>query len=152
MNENKAAFAAISPWEGVDFRTKVISEEEIDDDEEGDGECDADVSFKAFMSMYRFSGVHDESSGVGWTPLRYAAQHGCGGALRAVKGLLDRGADIEAPLEKSYPSVSIVKGATILMSCAFWRGHPDVVGLLLDRGANMLAKEDEIGLTVSYTM
>ena len=30
------------------------------------------------MEVYRFDGPHDESSGKGWTPLRYAVLHSGG--------------------------------------------------------------------------
>ena len=52
-----------------------------------------------FLKLYRFKGIHDESSGKGWTPLRYAVIHGMGKHTeKIVDELIERGAKIEGRL------------------------------------------------------
>ena len=58
------------------------------------------ITYADFMELYRFTGAHDETSGKGWTPLRYAVLHSDGFTTVDVcwRLLLTEGADVFAPL------------------------------------------------------
>jgi ankyrin repeat protein len=71
-----------------------------------------------------------------WTPLMYAARQGARGAVAAL-------ADAKADLDAADPD-----GSTALALAAI-NGHADVVGLLLDRGANPNLA-DRTGMTPLY--
>lgn len=98
------------------------------------------ASLSDFLTLYHFQGIHDESGGQGWTPLRYAILHGYGAAQPLVRELLDHGCDIERPLGVARHEHSHTKGFSILMTAACFASS-DMLTLLLQRGANPLGRE-----------
>ena len=79
------------------------------------------TTLDAFMIKFRFESVHDCCGGrKGWTPLRYAVLYF--GKSREgepiIQEMLDRGADVEATLERDDKRVSHTAGFNVLHSAA----------------------------------
>jgi len=74
-----------------------------------------------------------QADSFGWAPLTYAVIEG---RVDVAEELLDAGADVEAPLQKDYPPLWAMKGATNLVLSAWFEGNGPMIQLLLSRGAD----------------
>ena len=96
----------------------------------------------AWLTEMRLSSVHD-TKGTGVPPLLYAALRG---DVELVRAVLDAGADINAPCARKINAFGIQKGQTALDQAALVRNNPQVVELLLERGANQMLRSGEAGM------
>ena len=87
-------------------------------------------SLQQWMSELGFSSVNDGLES-GWSPLRFAVM---AGHTSLVAELLDKGADVAAPLKRGDSRFAAQPGSTILHLACFIRDDPDMVRLLLARG------------------
>ena len=99
-----------------------------------------------FMAEIGFKGVHDGEN-TGWTPLRLAVMTG---RHDLVTQLLDLGADIEAPCTATMHMLASAKGMTILHIASYIRDDPQMVTLLLSRGANPRLRAGKANLTALH--
>ena len=92
----------------------------------------------SWMATMKFDGVHDGSK-EGLTPLRFAVM---ADRVDLVKELLDRGADVEAPVRKMDNAfLAILPGETILLSATTYCQSPECMKVLLAHGANARAMQ-----------
>ena len=89
-------------------------------------------SVDEWLSELGFSSVRDGMAS-GWTPLRFAIM---AGHTKLAEELLDKGADVTSPLKRGDNRFAAQPGQTLLHLACFIRDDPDMVRLLLSRGAD----------------
>lgn len=85
-----------------------------------------------FLAQLGFNSVTDGAD-TGWTPLRLAVM---AGRRDLVKELLDLGVDVESAAKFTLQVVGTAVGMTVLHMAAIIRDDPEMIRLLLSRGAN----------------
>ena len=95
----------------------------------------------AWLSEMRLSSVH-ETTDTGVPPLLYAALRG---DVELVRAVLDAGADVNAPCARKHNAFAMQKGQTALDYASFMRDSPEVMQLLLERGADQMRRSGDVG-------
>jgi len=85
-----------------------------------------------WMKSLRFQSV-DDGKASGLTPLRFAI---LAGRRDLVRSLLERNADVEAPLSASVAPFEFLKGQSMLQTACAIRDDPELIGLLLQHRAD----------------
>ena len=114
---------------------------------DGSGDSDAakaaPITLDAWLHTLKLSSVHD-MAGTGVPPLVYACYHG---DLELVRAILDVGAAVDARTKRDFSPLYIMKGATALMAAASIRDTPELIELLLERGADPFVLSAGTGAT-----
>ena len=96
----------------------------------------AEASLDEWMAAMRFTSgsPRDEGRSTGWTPLMFAV---ISGRVELCEWLLDAGcADVHSLMRKSYPQYALRKATPLLHVACMVHDSPDIVRLLIRRGAN----------------
>eukprot|EP00964_Phaeocystis_antarctica_P009398 scaffold5087_cov71-Phaeocystis_antarctica.AAC.1 len=96
----------------------------------------AEASLDEWMAAMRFTSGSplDEGRSTGWTPLMFAVMSG---RVELCEWLLDAGcADVHSLMRKSYPQYALRKATPLLHAACMVHDSPDIVRLLIRRGAN----------------
>ena len=96
----------------------------------------AEASLDEWMAAMRFTSgsPRDEGRSTGWTPLMFAVMSG---RVELCEWLLDAGCtDVHSFMRNSYPQYALRKGTPLLHAACMVHDSPDIVRLLIRRGAN----------------
>ncbi len=95
-----------------------------------------EASLAEWMAAMRFESVR-EGAKTGWTPLMFAV---VAGRADICEALLDAGASPTTRMRRMYPQYALRKSTPLLHVACLLRDVPDIVRLLIARGADPMAR------------